>query len=506
MTERTARGLLALVVLAYIAVFLRFPPLDVQDYPNHLARALVMEDLIFRHGAEFGQSYQFHFLFTPYVLGDLLLAGLIQLAGFKAAASIWVILTFLSLPASLFMYLRARQTSAEVTVLMLFISLYLSTDTFFVLGFLEFRLSIALVLVALALVELLRRRWSVANYVIFAAVVVTAYLTHLAAIAFIATAAGVSAVWRIILGKSRIDREALLMIPVIGVLAWHFMVAVHYRQSQDIVAETDNWGTVAGKVTGLAWHFVRYNRLQDSLLIAMLVTFLLLCLREKRIWGKDAFVKPEVLEPWGYATVFFGLYVALPVEQVEASYIDVRALTFVPLFFVLGLLNLPPRTPGVVSRTSTVLVCVAAAVAVANLVYLAHHFRKDSLWLAQYRAVVANIPEHAVVLPVYSGHRIRSIYPGLNVASFAVIDRHALIPYLFSGDRGSPMKYFRYARRLYTPDGLWYQSRLDRDIDWKEVPQNYRYLLMMKPFEAGRILIKTHTIAENDAAALLAID
>jgi hypothetical protein len=56
MTDRTARGLLALVVLAYIAVFLRFPPLDIQDCPNHLARALVMEDLIFRNMPSFFRS------------------------------------------------------------------------------------------------------------------------------------------------------------------------------------------------------------------------------------------------------------------------------------------------------------------------------------------------------------------------------------------------------------------------------------------------------------------
>jgi hypothetical protein len=92
------------------------------------------------------------------------------------------------------------------------------------------------------------------------------------------------------------------------------------------------------------------------------------------------------------------------------------------------------------------------------------------------------------------------------VASFALIERHALIPYLFSGDRGSPMKYFRYAHRPYAPDGFWYQFSLDRDVDWKEVRQNYRYLLMMKSFTASRILIKTHTVAENDAAALLAIE
>ena len=77
MTTGTARNFLLLAVLLYMAVIAWFSPLVIQDYPNHLARALIMEDLLFHHGAVFGSDYQYHFLFTPYVLGDLLLAGLV---------------------------------------------------------------------------------------------------------------------------------------------------------------------------------------------------------------------------------------------------------------------------------------------------------------------------------------------------------------------------------------------------------------------------------------------
>ena len=89
MTTRAARGLFALAVLAYIAVLLWFSPLLLQDYPNHLARAQILADLLFRHGAEFGQSFRFHLLLTPYISGDLVLSSLVQVAGFKAAAGSW---------------------------------------------------------------------------------------------------------------------------------------------------------------------------------------------------------------------------------------------------------------------------------------------------------------------------------------------------------------------------------------------------------------------------------
>jgi hypothetical protein len=505
MTTRAARGLFALAVLAYIAVLLWFSPLLLQDYPNHLARAQILADLLFRHGAEFGQSFRFHLLLTPYISGDLVLSSLVQVAGFKAAAAIWAILTFLSLPAAVYAYLRTRGASTEVTLLVLFISLYLSTDTFFVMGFFEFKLSIALVLVALAMVELLRQRWSGVRFGMFAALIVLTYLTHLAAIAFIAAAIGASAVWRVGLRKSRIDREIYLFIPIVCVLVWHLVEAVTYRQPGDLAGQQNYWGTVASKVARLSWDLVRYHRKRDSVVIA---TFLILLfyMGSRRIWRREGMVTPQVLEPLGYAVLFVGLYIVLPFEQTEASYIDVRALVLVPFFVVLGLLSLPPSTAPSTSRLNAPAICLAAAAACVNLGYLAFHFQKESVWLAQYRAIVADIPANSTVLPVSTERKTGNLLRHLHAASFAVIDRHALIPYLFSGDNGSPMKYFRYVHKPYGPDEIWYQSRWDRLVDWLQVSRQCQYLLITKPFDADRIRISTRTVAENDAAALLAVE
>jgi hypothetical protein len=503
-TTGTARGLFALVVLAYIAVFLWFSPLPLQDYPNHLARAFVMADLLFRHGAEFGQSYRFHLLLTPYVSGDLLLTPLVYLTGVKAAGVIWAILTFLSLPAAVYVYLRALRASTEVTLLMLFISLYLSTDTFFVMGFFEFKLSIALTLVALALIESLRQQWSGIRFGIFAALIVFTYLTHLAAIAFIAAALGVSALWRVGFRKSSIDREIYLFIPIICVLAWHLLEARTYREPGDLVAQKR--GPIENKIARVSWDLVRYHRTHDFIVTETLLAFLLLFVGGRRFWDREGIVSPRVLEPLGYAVLFIGLYIVLPYEQTEASYIDVRALALVPFFLVLGLLNLPPSTAPGAARLNALAVYFAAVVASVNLGYLALYFHKQSAWLPQYRAIVASIPANSTVLPICTEKKTGNVRMHLHAASFAVIDRHALIPYLFSGDNGNPMKYFRYVHRPAAPDELWYRSGGDRTVDWPQVARQYQYLLIGKPFDADRISIKTHTVAENDAAALLAVE
>jgi hypothetical protein len=443
---------------------------------------------------------------VPYVSGDLVLASLVQVAGIKAAAAIWAILTFLSLPAAVYAYLRAREASADTTMLMLFITLYLSTDTFFVMGFFEFKLSIALTLVALAMVELLRQQWTAARFAIFAALIVLTYLTHLAAIAFIALAVGASAVWRAVLGKSRIHREILLLTPIIGVLAWHFVAAVGYRQPDDIVAQGTEWSTMASKVIRLSWDFVRYHRRPDSVVIATLLAFLMFYMGGRRIWGKEGIVTPQVLEPLGYAVLFVGLYIVLPFAQSEASYIDVRALALAPFFVVLGLLNLPASPVPSASRLNALAFWLAAAVACINLGYLVFHFQKESVWLAHYRGIIADIPQRSTVLPVFTDKREGNVLKHMHAASFAVIDRRALIPYLFSGDNGSPMKYFRYVQRPYAPNEVWYPSRWDSQVDWPQVSQQYQYLLISKPFTASRIPIRTRTVAENDAAALLAVE
>jgi len=507
-TTGTARNFLLLAVLLYMAVIAWFSPLVIQDYPNHLARALIMEDLLFHHGAVFGSDYQYHFLFTPYVLGDLMLAGLVAIFGLNAAGILWAILTFLSLPLSLLAYLRARQTSADVTVLMLLISLYLSTDTFFVMGFTEFRLSIAVVFVALALMELLRQRWSLTRYAAFVIVIIVSYLTHLAATVFIGAAIGVSAAWQVAFRRwvtfrqVRITREALLILPIVAMLAWHQLVAIHYRQPTDLFNQFSIWGTPEKKVRNLTWDFLRYNTYQELAALVLLVAFLGFALRERLFrdgWSRKG---SQVFEPWAYAVLFLIMYVALPFAQAEASYIDVRTLALVPVFLILGLLNLPRRA----TSTGSAVHYLAIGLVAVNLAILTFHFRKNSIWSAHYREVVAKIPEHSHVLPIYTGVRVRDLLMYLHAGSFAVMDRHALIPYQFSGNVGSPMKYFRYEQLPYAPSEFWYHEAKDASVDWHRVSDTYRYALIMKPFSPARIPLQGHIVAQNDAVELLALD
>lgn len=502
MTLRTARSVLLLSVLMYLGVIAWFTPLVIQDYPNHLARALILEDLIFHHGVQFGSTYQYHFLFTPYLLGDLILATLTAVLGITVAGSVWVILTFLSLPLSLLAYLRARETSPDVTVLMLFISLYLSTDTFFIMGFTEFRLSVAVVFVALALMELLRKRWSWRYYAAFVGVVIASYLTHLAATVFIGAAVGASAAWRVVLRQARIAREILLLMPVAAMIAWHELVAINYRLPTDQLNQSFIFGTPATKLRHLDWDFLRYNTYQELVVLVLLAALLGFALRDRLF--RDGLTRkgPQVFEPWAYGVVFLVLYVALPFAQSEASYIDVRTLALVPVFLILGLLNLPRRP----TSTGTAVHYLAIAVVAANLALLTFHFRKSSLWLTQYRAVVAKIPEHSNVLPIFTGIRVRSLYMDLHSASFAVLDRHAQIPYLFSGDVGSPMKYFRYVQHPYAPVEFWYVEPWNPSVDWQRIRATYQYALIMKPFSPTRIPLQGHIVAQNDAAELMALD
>src|SRR4051812_9158735 len=75
-------GLIALLVtIGWFAL----PTLPLQDLPNHAARGLVMADLLFHHGREFGDRFELHLEPQPYLLGDLLLSVLTQLGPTFAA-------------------------------------------------------------------------------------------------------------------------------------------------------------------------------------------------------------------------------------------------------------------------------------------------------------------------------------------------------------------------------------------------------------------------------------
>src|SRR5579872_6095729 len=71
----------AAICSAYLIWLFVLDPIPFQDLPNHIARGVVMADLLFQHGVRFGTQFSLHLQPIPYVLHDLLLAGLIQILG-----------------------------------------------------------------------------------------------------------------------------------------------------------------------------------------------------------------------------------------------------------------------------------------------------------------------------------------------------------------------------------------------------------------------------------------
>ena len=498
-------SLVALMMAAYAVTFGWFAGSSLQDYPNHLARGVVMSDLMFHGGARFGALFNYHFAPVAYILGDLVLATAVDLLGAHGATAFWIALTVLSLPLALIFYLRSTTLPTRSRILLVVLSLYLSTDGFLYMGFMTFRLAVALTLVGIALAQTFRRRPSPGVFAAYCGMAALGYLVHLSSLLFLAVAVATSGLVRLAARETKLRTEVALLAPIVAVAAWHFAAAVHPGTSGDLPSSTFNWGTWSGRLHGLRWDFLRYyDRPFDGRLDNVLVLGLVCCM----VWPvlghlrRRTLTQPAVLELFAIAAAFLALYVVLPSAYGDASYLDLRPLALVPLFLMLACLQLAAAdAPDPETGTSAAL-GLAMVLAATNLAYLTGHMAQDRRWMAQYRAVVAAIPRGASVLPLYPG--ASGLRPYMHAGAFAVIDRGAVIPYLFSGNRGNPQTYFRYNALPYAPPEAWYYTAPAVNVDWHAIGCSYDYLLATKPFEMRRLPIAVRLIRENDRAALLA--
>lgn len=176
----------------YAAYFAQLSSFPFQDYPNHLARASILADLIFHGGQRFGAAYAFHFTIAPYALHDAVLTALVAALGVDGGGAVFMIMVLLSLPCALIFYMRANQLAPRAELFVLLISLYLATDWFFLMGFMAFRFALAFIVASMALADLLRARWRRPLFAWYVATLVAGYLTHLTSLVFFAPVLAVS--------------------------------------------------------------------------------------------------------------------------------------------------------------------------------------------------------------------------------------------------------------------------------------------------------------------------
>jgi hypothetical protein len=490
--ERTWFGVLAVigavVTAGYFILFWSLDALPFQDLPNHLARAAAEVDLLLHGGRRFGSLFTVKLEFWPYVGGDVALSGLVAAFGPSVAGRLWVIAAAASLPVAVAVYLRWTGHSAYMTVVGILVSLYLTTDFFFVAGIHHYRLGVASVVLALAAEHSWLRGGSVRAYVAWPLFLATSYLLHLSAFLLASAGAGAIAVVYLVMRRTTWRRVAAGMLPLVALAAWHA------TNGSRVPAEEWVWGGLR-KIPRLASPFYRYDAVLDGVLFLSYAGICTILVRGARRGLDPRFVAAAVL-----ALIYVAGYGVMPSSIGGIHYVDARALPLAATFVLLASLA---AADGREVRSAIVLgACVALAA--CNLAVLSTHLLRHNSVLRDYRRVAARVPGGARVLPVATGPKDGHVDAYLHAGSFATLESGALTPYLFSG---GPTGFFRYrAPPRGIVDEFWYKSGTTLEPSNRAaIMKQFDYVLVKKPYDPARLPLEAEVVACSEFASLLRI-
>ncbi|WP_242343895.1 hypothetical protein [Anaeromyxobacter terrae] len=492
-SQRTLLEVLAVAVAllsaGYLLLLWSLDALPIQDLPNHLARATVEADLLFHDGRRFGSMFAVDLELWPFVGGDLALAGLVAVFGSDVAGRLWLMAVAASLPLSLAAYLRTTGHSAYGVLLSFPLSLYLTTDWALLSGLHHYRLGLAFVLLALAAGHVWLRSGSVGAYVAWAGLLAVSYLLHLSALVLGAMGAASIALVSLAMRTTTWRRVVAGTLPVVALAVWQASYAGGAPDGDW------SWGGLR-KIVRLVSPYYRYDRLGDAALFLLFAAVCVLLLVRGRALRSD----PRFVNAAALALVFLGTYAALPFESGRVYYIDSRALPLVAIFVLVASLAAVEHAP----RRSTIAVVLAVLLAAANLAAISTPLIRHNAVMRQYRAVAAEIPAGARVLPVATAPHVGHVDMYLHAGAFATLEAGAMTPYLFSG---GPNRFFRYlARPKGIVDEFWYQAGTTLDPHMRSaIVDQFDYLLVKKPYDPGRLPLPVQEVVGSESAALLKI-
>jgi hypothetical protein len=435
-------GVLTLAALLLVPIWITaFPPL--LDYPNHLARAFVLAHLQDPHFS-FAEFYRADWGAYPYLGMDASLAVLGRVFPIETAGRVYLSLCALALPAAAWFFLQQAQPGAEASFLW---SLLIAYNVFFLEGFLNFDLSIAVGFLALGL----WLRWLakpgtgvwIAALVAFTAL----YFTHLL---------GFGIAGLIVAAYLGFSRKPIRDWMWSGALALPGLV--FYSHSSRV-------GLTAGKIIFHGWD----DKL-DSLGMILHGYWPLLdwiSLGALAVWFFAAWWRnPEFRwdRKWiAVAAFLFALFWVIPWMWGEGSDLDIRVLPF---------LSIAILATARVGRRGKWLAAIPLLLFAVRIASITQHFREAQPVLAGLARSFDAVPRGAQVLPIVEGDEDPIERPFTHFWAYGVIRRGWFSPYLMDAPGETPM---RIIHDSYTPDGFW-NLTYDEAPDWQQVQNDYDYV------------------------------
>jgi hypothetical protein len=418
-----------------------FPPL--LDYPNHLARSFVLAHL---HDPSFTFSrfYRADWGFYPYLGMDASLAVLGRLFPIEVAGRIFLSLCVLALPAAACFFLRQVNPGDDATALW---ALLLSYNLFFLEGFLNFDLSLAVGFLALGLwlrwlAKPVGARW-VAVLVMFTAL----YFTHLLGFGI----AGLVVAAYLVFGRRPL-RDWIWS----GALGLPGVVFYLHSSRAGLGVHTVIFRGFVEKLESLGMTLHGYWPVMDWISFATLGAWFLAA------WWRN----PEFR--WNgrwlaMAGFLLALFWAIPWMWGEGSDLDIRVL---PVLFIVILATAR------VGRRARWLAVIPLLLFAARTVNLTQYFAGAQPELAGLARSFDAVPRGALVFPIVEGDQDAIERPFTHFWAYGVIRRGWFSPYLADAPGETPM---RIIYDSYTSDGFWNQV-YDEPPDWRQVQSDYDYV------------------------------
>ncbi|MGD1157196.1 MAG: hypothetical protein ABSA41_15380 [Terriglobia bacterium] len=463
--HRLARAVLLLVLAGGLLApiwTVRYPPLV--DYPNHLASAFVLAHLK-DPAFHFSQFYRAEWNTYPYLTMDAILLGLQQFMPVELAGRVLLSLCVLSVPVATWFFLRHANPGEEGLA---FWSLLVSNNLFFFLyGFLNLQLSLALCLltVGLWLRYLERPRWR--SWCILLVLTTGLYFTHLAGFA---VAGAVMTAYALLARRPVRDSSlaALLFIP--GILFYlHGMWGLGSHGAMQ-------FRTFADKAGGLVAVMLGYSPALDFMTMLVIAGSL--------VWARAGNLDFRWNHRWlGAAGLLFFLYWGLPAAYGPATNVDKRLLPFVWVFALAA---------GKVGRRGRRLAAIAVLLFLIRTGGLERHFVSLQPHLARLSRSFAAIPEGGRVLPLVDWSQGAPIVER-HFWAYGVIERGWASTCLFHDPGVHP-----FAMRIHTYDPCGLAFTPMSRLDWGRVQSDFDYVWAYRVAQYSSSLSSVGTLAFRD--------
>ncbi|MGD0907209.1 MAG: hypothetical protein ABSA96_06480 [Candidatus Acidiferrales bacterium] len=506
----TSRKSPILLLAVYTAALLALTGLPWSDLPNHLTRITILGKMLFSSNDYYNQHYVFQWMFTPYILWDLLAAVTSTFLPIIANGLLWTVITFLIVVASGWYLAKVRlQSSPQVRTLTL-LAILIASGWFFALGLFAYQRSFGLSLVALALGHRIRKngeRSAIGRYVLYTLIVIACYLTHLGGYLGLCLISGAAALAAILENRRNLLREIGLLSPQFALLGCYVFCVLPSSKSNELSSDY-LYGTVSRKFLVLASPWLRLPLRWDWPLVAgVALSLVLLTFRARgalRVQPLRTFLKNDIF----LAVLFlFVMYVILPQGGFGGYNVDTRMLPYLFYFIFLWLGSLEPKAEsqdaqlGYSLRPDTVLLSTSWIALFSLIVQLWPY----NTQMRDYRDLLSQIPAHKVVVPVSTAPPLGRLAPTLHQGALYAALREGVVPYIFVRQNNPPTPFFSFRDSYKSPNIFWYERNLDPQ--WQQMAPPCDYLVVFKPFDPARLPATAGPILfENGSGTVFEMD